>query len=103
VTRINSHHLDRHFALDEPEDARLTAWDLANQLIHHYFMLASLQGRQFATLLVFSERVRNNALYAISVGGLIDFVHRFALDTSSVTRMQSRWNAKKQDYDVWLD
>lgn len=103
VTRLNAHRFEEHFAMYEPETVLLKAWDVSNQLIHHYEMYALAQARRFATLAVFSDYARNRGLYLISIPALLDYFVLFTKDDSSVSRMTSIWNYKKQDYDVVVD
>jgi len=103
VTRINSHRFEQHFAMDNPEPVQLNAWDLSNQLIHHYELYALAVPRHFAILAVFSDFMRNKGLYIIDIPELIEYFAMFAKDASAVSRMKSVWNPKKQDFDVVVD
>ena len=103
VTRLNAHRFDQHFAMEKPETVRLNAWDLSNQLIHHYEMYALAEFRRFASLALFSDYARNKGLYIISIPDVLDYFALFAKDNSAVSYMRSTWNPKKQDYDVVVE
>lgn len=103
VTRLNSHRFERHFDLDNPEVITLKAWDLCNQLIHHYEMAALSSQRSFSELVVFSDRAKNKGMYHIDIAELLTYLYRFGQDDSAVSKSTSTWNPKRQDYDVWVD
>lgn len=101
VTLLNRSDIIENFDLEEPLDVTLSAWDLSNQLIHHYVIFAmSGRPREFTSVWFFSDYKRNECLFEADAKLLIDFLAQFADDSSARTSGRWVWNPKRQDYDL---
>ena len=97
-TLIGSGFPEDRFDVKNPEESDLSALDVCNQLIHHYWMQTWSEGTAFKAMLVFSDYMRNKWAYEFLVSDLLALFKTFANDNSSVVEWSTRWSDKKQDY-----
>ena len=97
-TLIGSGFPEDRFDVKNPEQSDLSALDVCNQLIHHYWMQTWSEGTSFKGMLVFSDYMRNKWAYEFLVSDLLTLFKTFANDNSSVVEWSTRWSDKKQDY-----
>jgi hypothetical protein len=88
------------FDLDHPERVALSAMDVCNQLIHHYWMQTWSEGKTFIGMLVFSDYMRHKWAYEFRIDDLIELFSVFSQESSLVVSSESEWNEKRQDYVV---
>ena len=86
------------FDMEHPEPAVLSALDVCNQLIHHYWMETWSEGQNFASMLVFSDYTRHKWAYEFRIGNLLQLFRVFGDDSSAIVGAESKWDDKKQDY-----
>lgn len=89
---------DERFAMDHPEPSVLSALDVCNQLIHHYWMQTFSKHKSFDSMLVFSDYMRHKWAYQIRIEDLVQLFSIFCEESSAVTGAKFEWNEKKQDY-----
>ena len=104
VTRMNLGALDGHFALARPTPTSLPASQLCNQIIHHYIMFAQSQKPGlFTNLLVVSDYKRNECLFDIDIGKLLEYLSFYATEPSVLGSggrlVTAKWNERHQDYE----
>jgi hypothetical protein len=88
------------FDMNHPEPGVLSALDVCNQLIHHYWMETWSEGQAFSAMLVFSDYMRHKWAYEIRVEDLLNLFRVFAADSSAIVQLEAEWSEKKQDFVV---
>jgi hypothetical protein len=90
---------EEHFDLESPKAVHMPAWDVCNQLIHHYWLSTFAVGvQEYTSVFVCSDYKRNTCMYEFEVSRLIGFFSAFGDDDSAVHGCDFVWDEKRQDY-----
>lgn len=89
---------EERFEMERPEPHTLSALEVCNQLIHHYWMQTTTEGTSFASILVFSDYQRHKWACKIRIVSLLRFFGAFCEESSAIIGASFKWCDKKQDY-----
>lgn len=98
--RLNNHHFDRQYLLDEGVPTDLSATRLIDLVIHSYTFVESMDDDDVIQgFLIASDRTKDRGLYEIQVSDYLALMRTAGRDDPQMTVF--RFNEKSGDYDVW--
>lgn len=99
ITKLNWHHLDRHYDLRNPVKERISLGELCNQVIHSYvFMFSIKECGSMNGIYICSDWKRSKTIYHIPVQKLISIFTSVGNDDP--VSMHYEFDDKKGDYVI---
>lgn len=100
VTRLNWHHIDRHYDLEKPMHEHIKACRLINMIIHSYIFTEKLtDDLRVAGFYLTTDFERLEWLWFLSIESIVNLFKRVGIDDFP----NSKWafDSKKGDDYVW--
>jgi hypothetical protein len=99
ITRLNWHHIDRHYDLQRGTRCTKGLVYFCDQIIHSYVFMASFSDSgQLDGFLFVSDRDRARGLWHAGLGEVVATFDAVAMD--NVSGFRATWDSKLGDYDV---
>jgi hypothetical protein len=99
VTKLNWHHIDRLYDLENPANKTLSLFKLCHQFVHSFIFIPTFDDAdQFSGIMFASDHQRTSALLQISIDELVAVFKLVSHDyPATATRT---FNPSKSDYDI---
>ncbi|MHB0937655.1 MAG: hypothetical protein ACYC6A_14805 [Armatimonadota bacterium] len=99
TTLLNWHHIDDHYDMRMPGSVTKDIRFVCNQFIHSYTFASCMdENGCLESILVTSDREKDNCIYRINVDSIIRIL--ILVGTDDPTSLQLTMNPKTGDYDV---
>ncbi len=99
-TRFGPGLPDKRFDMEHPEPGAMSANDVCNQLIHHYWLQTLSEQCAFTELFILSDRIRLKCAYLFRVEDVLQLFQVYCDHQTGIEYAEIEWNDNKNDYVI---
>jgi len=87
ITRMNNHHIERHYDLEKPMQEHIKAYDLMNLIIHSYTFVEQLtDDLGVGGIYLTTDRKRHEWLWFFNIDSIVGFFKQVGHDNFSISQ-----------------